>query len=394
MKRHLSVFGKVGLALLVLLLAAGALSAQTKIRTKDANAVIRIEPADKGEIVQDKLAVGTVFAVERKAGDWYEIKYRSAIGVLLSGFIHKSQVEEIKGDMAAPKAEPAPVKTEIAREERSEAPGGLRTGLEIGLSGGMGFSSFTSGSGSLSNTLAPYDFLQTATETGTLGFTLKNPVDLAASFAYFFTPTIGVRLQIDLPLKQTFQSGTLDYNLSWKWTISSSTYNHSTTWPVTGDFSVIPISLNAIVRFPIGATMDAYITAGPSYFMGKINAASSMGVGLTWWTSYYNQRIDYFQVPLTINKSVNGIGFNAGAGLDIRFGESFGVFLEGAYFMGPSSTQDWLVAPGSYPSMIAAGYTLALTQDVIDNAHLSTRMSPLEVKLSFMKLAAGIKIAL
>jgi hypothetical protein len=115
-----------GLGLLVLLLAAGALSAQTKIRVKDPNAVIRIEPADKGEIVQDKLAVGTVFTVERKSGDWYEIKYRSAIGVLLSGFIHKSQVEDADAGTPVQKTQPEPVQKTVASEERTETAGGLR----------------------------------------------------------------------------------------------------------------------------------------------------------------------------------------------------------------------------------------------------------------------------
>ncbi len=124
MRQHRNMWGKAGLALLVLLVAASALSAQTKVRVKDPAAVIRIEPAANGEIVQDKVAVGTEFTVERKTGDWYEIKYRSAIGVLLSGFIHQSQVEEIKAEAPVQKTEPEPVqKTHRPRRGRRSGAG-------------------------------------------------------------------------------------------------------------------------------------------------------------------------------------------------------------------------------------------------------------------------------
>ncbi|MGD0783718.1 MAG: outer membrane beta-barrel protein, partial [Candidatus Aminicenantales bacterium] len=321
--------------------------------------------------------MGTVYPVESKTGDWYEIKYRSAIGVMLSGFIHKSQVEEVKEETPVQKAEP--LQKSIAGEERAETAGGLRPGLEIGLSGGMGFPSFTGGSGSFTNTWS-YNLLQTATETGNLVFSLKNPVTLSGSFAYFFTPSIGIRLQVDYPLKQSIESGTMDYTLSWKWTISPTTYSlsPSPSWGVTGDFSVIPISLNGVLRFPLGSTIDAYITAGPTYFMGTINASTTMGLGWS-WMSGSDQHIDYFPVPLTISQSINGIGFNAGAGLDIRLGDVFGIFLEAAYFAGPSSSQNWIAQPGSYPSQISTLYTLPLTQAMIDSLDLSKRVSPLEV---------------
>jgi hypothetical protein len=385
MRKYLNVIGKVGLSLLVLILAAGALSAQTKIKVKDAGAVIRIEPADKGEIVQDKLVPGTVYAVESKSGDWYEIKYRSAIGVLLSGYIHKSQVEEV-ADAPAPKATPA--RTETFRESSGEP----RGGLEIGLSGGLALSSFKSGAGSFTDTWGAYYSLQSVTETGSLNFSLGNSIDLAASLAYFFTPQIGIRFQFDMPFKRTFSSGLMDYNMSWNW-YGYSTYTRNSSYDVTGDTSVIPLSLNGVFRFPMGASMDAYITGGPTYFMGKVNAATKMGLGWTWLAGS-TQYIDYFPVPLNISESVNGIGFNVGAGLDLKIGETLKAFIEANYFMGPSKSLSWIAQPGTYPSTLSAGFNLNVDQATIDDLSLSTRMSALDVKMSFLKLAAGIKIGL
>ena len=172
----------------------------------------------------------------------------------------------------------------------------------------------------------------------------------------------------------------------------STTWTDTATWPVSGDFSVTSLSLNGVARFPLASTIDAYITAGPSYFMGKINATSTMGLGLTWFPS--GQVIDYFPIAVSISQSINKIGFNVGGGLDVRLGEQFGLFLEAAYFIGPSVTENWIFQPGSYPGSYFTTSILGLTQTTIDDLELNTRLTPLEVKLSFMKLAAGIKIAL
>lgn len=113
MIRHRDALSKMALVLGVMILASCALTTKTEIRIKDAGAVIRTEPAANGEIVQDKLAIGTVFIAVRKAGawfDWYEVKYRSAIGILLSGFIHESAVEKVQAEAAAKPLPPPPVK--------------------------------------------------------------------------------------------------------------------------------------------------------------------------------------------------------------------------------------------------------------------------------------------
>ncbi len=113
MFRHRHVLLKMVLGLFVIILASCAPTTQSKIRIKVAGAVIRMEPAVNGEIVQDKLAVGTVFTPMRKTGrwyDWYEVKYRSAIGVLLTGFIHESAVEKILAEAEAKPLPPPPVK--------------------------------------------------------------------------------------------------------------------------------------------------------------------------------------------------------------------------------------------------------------------------------------------
>ena len=391
MNRQRRISHKLALGFLVFVLAGAALTAQTKIRVKDPNAVIRIEPAANGEVVMDKLAVGTVFTVERKTGPWFEVKYRSAIGVLLTGYIHESAVEEVKPEPEIKPETPPQPKPE-PRVEPAEPGRGLRSGLEIGLSGGMGFPSFSSGSGTLYNS-GSMDLFSEITDTGTVSFSLKSPVDLAASFAYFFSPSFGFRLQVDMPLKQNLQSGTSNYTLRYRILSFEEDSFSPASWPLTGDFSVIPISLNGVFRFAIGSNMNAYITAGPAYFMGKINDTATSAFAWSWWVGT-TQYLDYIPMPISINQTINGIGFNAGAGIDLFLGDSFGLFFEAAYFAGPSADESWVFQPGTYRGATVPSIQWTVSQAAIDALGLSSRITPLAVKLSFMKAAAGVKIRL
>lgn len=55
-------------------------------------AEIRAEPNMKAEIIETP-SVGSIFEVERKAGDWYEIKFTSKLGITFTGYIHKKYVK-------------------------------------------------------------------------------------------------------------------------------------------------------------------------------------------------------------------------------------------------------------------------------------------------------------
>jgi hypothetical protein len=393
MKRHLSVLGKAGLALLVLLVAAGALSAQTKIRTKDANAVIRIEPADKGEIVQDKLAVGTVFAVERKAGDWYEIKYRSAIGVLLSGFIHKSQVEEVKGDAAAPKSEPAPVQKTEVREEPVASE--LAPGLEISLFGGMGLPQVN---GSANYHDQWNGILYTVVENADITTKSKTSAFFGAGLNYFFSANIGLGLNFGY-LKSTLTTSSA-------FTFNYSSTAKSATWPGSGSFSSVPISLDVIGRFG-GAKFQGYLQAGPTLFMNSATIDSAIGYGynyLYYSAPYLYELYDAAQIPMTAfdlkggagKTSWTGFGGNIGAGVAYFLSPSFGLSVDARYYICGEREYDWTLAPGSYKGMFIASpsTTLTVSQTAIDNLIEGGHLTTIKINPSFFQITAGIKIKL
>jgi len=375
--------GMAGCGVLLLILAAAVASAQApfQVRVKDPAAVIRMAPEAGAPVILDSLTAGTVYPVQRRMGDWYEIKFVSPSGVLLTGYIHRLYVEEVLSEAAS-----AP--RETASEEGRSFVSPLRSGLEFALTGGLGFNRFTGGTSNYRTGWGPYFDLQAVAESGSLYFTLGNPTTLAVSCAYFFTPGLGLRLQIDRPLKQSFEEGFSNYALSWIMDGADSN-SRMTSWPVTGSLSVMPISLNAIARVALGPVVTAFLTAGPAYFAETFSADSSIGYGRSWVDTAQN--FDFFTIPVKLEKTVSGFGFNAGAGLEVWANRSVAILLEGAYFGGPSATEKWAVQAGPYESNITTG--IAWTNTALP-AELADYITPLTVKLSFFKIVAGVKIHL
>jgi hypothetical protein len=74
---------------------------EQKVKVVVEKASIRLEPSMESEIIASP-DVGTVYDVEKKVGEWYEIKFYSKIGVLITGYIHQMFVEKVSEE-AAPK---------------------------------------------------------------------------------------------------------------------------------------------------------------------------------------------------------------------------------------------------------------------------------------------------
>jgi len=285
-------------------------------------------------------------------------------------------------------SEAASAPRETASEEGRSFVSPLRSGLEFALTGGLGFNRFTGGTSSYTASWGPYFDLQSASELGYLNLTLGNPTSLAASCAYFFTPGLGLRLQIDGRLKQSLKEGYSNYGMAWIMDGADSV-SRMMSWPATGSFSVTPISLNGIARIALGPVVTAFLTAGPTYFTGTFSADSRIGYGRSWIDTAQN--LDFFTLPVKLEKTVKGFGFNAGAGLEIWAARSVAILVEGAYFGAPSASEKWAVQPGPYSSNITAGITWA---DTALPGELADYIAPLTVKLSFIKIVAGVKIHL
>jgi opacity protein-like surface antigen len=381
--------------LVVLVLAALALPAAAqgeKIKVSVENAALRVKPDMDSEILEENIPLGTIFDVQKKVGEWFEVKYQSKLGVLITGYIHEMYVEVIPGEEGVVPVEPAPVEAPPQPAVRHPAPsyslGGPK--VEVGLGFGMGFGSFVTETSSYSYNWGPFYVLQTVNETGNLSHTLKSPMGLGFSLAYYFGQGLGVKVRVDMNFKQDFGDDSVsDYLLTWSW-FSGGPYSRDNSWPITGDMSILPISLDIVYKFQTEGSFQPYVNAGVSIFTGKLNASTYTG----WSASLVSgpiQYIDYAAVPLEItDESLSSVGANFGLGVDIFFSPSIAFNLDAAYFLGKSFDLQWMPVPGNYQGILGNFNFNNLTADALID--ITDNITPLTVKTSFFKVMAGFKV--
>ena len=376
-------------ALLGLLLLFGSISGQTiRIKVIVENATIRSGPGLETEIISENTPVGTEFEAAQMTGDWYEIKYRNTLGVLVTGYIHKMYVETA-APKPSPKVEepkkpavpPAPVPRR-AEPERKARPKG-----DFAIMGGMVSGSFLSESSTYSDQWSDLG-LKSVLESGSIGHKIAAPPGLGVSFSYLFAGGFGIQVRYDFNLSRNLASGSgSTYAIAWEWKTASGNAKDD-SWPATGSFSLSPVSLDAILKMGGGGILTPYILGGVSYFLGKAEAAATRGFGFTWQDAT-RQYIDWIDIPLAIDKSIGEIGFNVGAGLDFRLAARLAIAAEAVYFIGKTARERWLPRPGEYAGNNFPSYTWIVDQEFADQ--IADQVTPLEIKTSFLKAQLGIK---
>ena len=388
------------LAAVVFLLALAwpAAAAQTslgKIKVSVENASLRDKPSLDAEILEESIPLGTIFNVEKKAGEFYEIKFQSKLGVMITGYIHEMYVEAIAAEPPAKPAEPVKVETPKTQPVSVPAPrlrsaGGSK--FEIGLGFGLGFGSPLPATSSFAYEWGPWVMLDYMQEEGTFSHEMKSPSGLGFSLAYYFSGGFGLKLRVDMNFKQSLASGQSDYSMSWKWVTGPGIGNRTNSWAMTGDMSTMPISLDFVYKFATEGMFQPYINAGISLFTGKFNADTFTGYGLS-WIYVGTQYIDYIVIPMQIrDASLGSIGFNAGLGADIFFSRNIGLFLDAAYFIGKSFDLNWTPVPGEYTHVLDPSWYTLVSAEAL--SIITDNLGPLTVKTSFFKIMAGLKVGL
>jgi opacity protein-like surface antigen len=308
------------------------------------------------------------------------------MGVLLTAFISESDVEVVGAAPAPAKVKPAPA-AKTAKAAPRTAGGG---GLELAIGGGLAMPGFKDWSGTYSDSWS-WNLLQSATESGMLSLSAKSPINLGLAVSYFFTDKVGLRLRLDYLTKQTFQDGLGTYKLTWTWSVApGGPFTQEKTWPLTGDLSAMPISLNGFFRFLSTPKISAWGEAGLSVVMAKLAATGTIAYATSWVNG--PQYIDYIPLPASAEVSKTAFGFNAGAGAEYRVGESLGLFLEAAYISAGSLSQGWTVPAGTYAGVNYPAQRWNFTDTFA--AEVAANLPALEAALGFLKLAAGVRLRL
>ena len=372
------------LFLALFLFPGDAIAQDLKIRVAGKDASIHLKPDAESRVIQIS-PVGTVLDAEKKVGEWYQVKIRSRLGVILTGYIHQDYVEEI----TAEESEEA-VTEPVGEEIPTPAPEKRASRGDIGIRFGFVSGSFLGEKSSYSLNWSE-NLLKSVNESGAISTKIQNPLGVGLSFSYFISGGLGLQLKLDYNLTSEIkrEESQSTYTLTWSWTDGRGPFDRSKEWSVDGEFSVIPISLNFTYKMQGGGMLVPYISAGASYFFGNVKANTKSGLGIT-WEAEGSQYIDYVDVPLRIDESIGHFGFNVGGGLDLLLSSSFGLNVEAAYFLGKKIDQTWEPVSGTY-----SGNNFPDVSWMIDSATIELirgQVDPLEVNTSFFKVQAGIKL--
>lgn len=268
--------------------------------------------------------------------------------------------------------------------------------IEFSILGGYGLGSLN-GMSSYADTWNSH-LVTEFNESTAINLANKNTFTLGASFAYFFTPNIGI--QIGGAFFSPKADVTSDWHFDWTAPAAGASDSQDGSFAMTeAKMTSIPLYLNLIGRYDMGS-FSIFGSAGPTIYFNKFNADSSSVWGGTYidyyWWGYY-QYMDYFEIPVQIPEtSWTGFGFNAGVGFDIKFSPSVAFTVEGRYFYCPNKEFFWTWIPGTYSGLPAAydggGWDVTLSDAYLNGTDgPASKTTSLIIKPSFFSISGGFK---
>ncbi len=387
MQWKLEGFATIGLiTVLALTLPIMARAQRQKIRVIVENATIRMKPDIQSDTIKVP-PIGSVFIVQRKTGEWYELRIPTEVGILVTGYIHEMFVEVIAGKDRSPEPE-IEVQKKPERQEipvpHSKPQEGSATRAELAIRGAY-TTGYSINDQSYSDSFSE-GILQSASSTGKVTSELEKPFGFDGSFNFYLIGGLGFQLRFDYNSKSNItEASKSTYQLNWTWLMGGSG-NAEEEWPVEGNVNLIIISGNLIYKVKSVGMMAPYVSGGVSYYSGKLKVSTTGAYAGTWFSSPYRY-IDYFDIPANIDKSFNGVGFNAGGGLDIAFSRNIGFSIDARYFFLKNLEESWKIPPGEYSSNINEGWTFTLSEE--NSKILQEGIDLLEFNSAFFKVSAG-----
>lgn len=326
----------------ILLLSYASLFAEAdadglRIRVVVNTANIRLKPNLESQVI-GVAKKAQVFEVVQQTGDWYLVNLPAdAQGIILSGYIHKSVVEELGAEAVKPrKAEP--MKEEPKPEPRTTVPDKQKAAppqppqarapiaptaykkFFVRIGGGYGTKKMSYDkawsfgmyheNGQVEETYA-IDSSGTAVDGG-VGFFFMRNIGVEASVAPASGKTNG---GFYAAFPHPFYFNLLREK---EWTNENLKY------------SAMEVNLNLILRFDVFSKLSVYLGGGGTYFTDiKIDSLKVVN----WNESGY----PYFSLnvsPEYATYTQNTFGFNASGGFDFFFTESIGLNINVRYSQG------------------------------------------------------------
>jgi hypothetical protein len=331
--------GKIIISLVIafILILPTISQAQQKQRIKVVlrNASVRMQPNIDSEVILSP-PVGSTFEVERKIGEWYEIKFSSEIGVLITGYISNQFVEVMEAEPV-----PVPKKEPVRKPVRPAAkPRPTKAGIKFNIMGGGVFALYNDMlSGQYSY---PYrgeqfileDYLESSNSvgfTGGVGIFMTPNIELTGSMASISKAGWG-EIRIEVPSPFFFNDSKEDYS---------------------DDGQYLPNIKKTIFSFGINihpiksGPIDIYFGGGGSYIKATVELMENVYYTETQDLVLLTHSVEIDQV-LVEETEITTFGFHGRAGVNLRASNNLYIFGEGRH----------IIASADVPSAFDDTYTI------------------------------------
>lgn len=313
--------------------------AQQKQRIKviAQNASVRMQPNIDSEVILTP-PVGSTFEVEQKIGDWYEIKFSSEIGVLITGYINSQFVEVIEAEpVPVRKKEPVYKPVSPRAKPRPPRPRQAKAGIKFNIMGGGLFAMLNDMlSGQYSY---PYrgeefiieDYLESSNSvgfTGGVGIFMTPNIELTGSMTSISKAGWG-EIRIEVPSPFFFNDSKEDYG-EYLPNIKKTIFSFG-------------INIHPIKSGPI----DIYFGGGGSYIKATVELMENVYYTETQDLVLLTHSVEIDQV-IVEETEITTFGFHGRAGVNFRASNNFYVFGEGRH----------IIASADLPSPFDDTYTI------------------------------------
>jgi len=346
--------GKLIISLIIvflLILPAISYAQKQRIKVVVRNASIRMQPNVDSEVVLNPPA-GSTFEAENKLGDWYEVKFTSDIGVLITGYIHSMFVEVIE-EQPEPerKFAPRPVKPEVqprtVRARPSAAPQ-TRFNIAIGglFSSAMEVYYYEYSQAYLGEDLYIYDTFES-----------PDAVGFSAGIGVFVMP------RIELTASAAAMSGTP----WWTWILdvpSPYYYNDYNSDTVDTDtIDTAPVYKKQILNFGANiylikkSSLGVYIGGGGSLIKATVDLVEDYLAYHTFYDVTETHEIEIDSITF-VETSISVFGYFFRAGADLKFSRNISLYAEGWYVFAKTEEESPLVADDILELDLGGGHAI------------------------------------
>jgi len=321
-------YGRAGLSLIIVflfVLPTLVHAQKQKIRVVVENASIRMQPNMESEVIENP-PVGSVFEVERKIGEWYEVRYQSKVGVRITGYIHEMLVE-------AEKVAPAPARqvTPQPRREVVQAPPPpppmRRQAPKVMFNIGVG--------GLVHMIQAGYDWEHTFiiySEQASIQDSVDNATGFGfdAGFGVFPMPNIEITGGLNYVSKSLSAIYGFDLPNMFLWDDIA----HAETQE-EAKYSALMLNLGFNFHPVIEGSIRPYFGGGISYISAKMDMMQDMTYRETFYSNW-THTIEIVEVDW-VQESFNKLGFNVRAGANFQVANNIYIYGEGRFIIAKTS---------------------------------------------------------